>query len=100
MIEPNWIQQIQQQKYTSQEQIYQKLAQPSIKTWLQKLRITHHAHQTKTSWTIHTQECEATQETEQIWKKEWETAKTIIQQEIKNTTKKHKQQNKHISISP
>merc|ERR1712112_291818 len=65
-------------KYTSQEQINSKLTQPSIKTWLQKLRLSHHAHQTKATWTIHTQDNEAIQETEQLWKNEWETTKTMI----------------------
>ena len=87
MLEPNWILQLKEQKYTSQEQINSKLTQPSIKTWLQKLRLSHHAHQTKATWTIHTQDNEAIQETEQLWKNEWETTKTMIQQEINKTTK-------------
>ena len=90
IVEPNWILQIKEQQYTSQEQINSKLTQPSIKTWLQKLRLAHHAHQTKASWTIHTQDNETIQETEQIWEKEWENARTMIQQEINKTTKEPK----------
>jgi len=52
MIEPNWILQLQQQQYTSQEHINSKITQQSTKTWLQKLRLTNHAHQTKASWAI------------------------------------------------
>ena len=88
MVEPNWILQLKEKQYTSKKQINTKLIQPSIKTWIQKLRLTHHARQTKDSWTIHTQDNETIRETEQLWEKEWETTKTMIQQEIKNTTKK------------
>ena len=90
IIEPDWILQLKEQQYISQEHINSKLIQPSIKTWLQKLQLTHYAHQTKASWMIHTQDNETIQETEQMWKKEWETTKTMIQQEINNKTNKPK----------
>ena len=86
MIEPNWILQLKDNKHISQEQVNEKMAQPSIKTWLRKLRLTHHAKQTKTSWMTHTQENDTILETEQIWNKEWETTQQALQQTKNNKT--------------
>merc|ERR1712112_716374 len=87
MIKPNWILQLKNEQHIIQEQINKTITQPSIKTWLQKLRLTHHAKQTKPSWTIHTQDNETIQETEQLWKEEWETIQKTLQQNKEKTTK-------------
>merc|ERR1712112_63662 len=96
MIEPNWILQLKDKQHISQEQINKTIIQPSIKTWLQKLRLTHHAKQAKPSWTIHTQDNETIQETEQIWEKEWETIQQTLQQKKKKTTKTQQLKLTHI----
>jgi len=40
----------------TKQQLHQKHNQPAIKTWIQKLAITHHLRQTTNSWKIHTNE--------------------------------------------
>ena len=66
--DPKWYK--RERKLTTTE-VYKKYKQPLVKTWIQKMAITHHLHQTTTSWNIHPHTQKNAQQREQEWQQEW-----------------------------
>jgi len=75
---PRWC--LQEQK-KSRKQLYVKYKQSLIHTWLQKMDITQHLHQTTKQWNIHNHTQSIVLQQEHKWKQQWEMRKKLHTQE-------------------
>jgi len=93
IVEPYWY---KPGKHIARNSTYKKYNIPTIKTWLEKLAITHHLRQTINTWNIHTEQQQMTIKNERKWIKKWTEHKQMHDTQETRTKKQKQELGKHL----